>query len=121
MQKYLRTLIQGLPLGYNTAFDVTDPGNTSNFSSTLTVYDSLGVSHVINIYFRKDTETATGNSWEWYAVVNDTDSASGATEVQASGTIDFTSDGALDVESAITYPVGSAVSISAVEQRQTRL
>jgi flagellar hook protein FlgE len=89
------------------AFDVTDPGNTSNFSSTLTVYDSLGVSHVINIYFRKDTEAATGNSWEWNAVVNDTDSASGATEIQATGTIDFTSDGALDVESAITYPVTS--------------
>lgn len=94
------------------AFDVTDPGNTSNFSSTLTVYDSLGVSHVINIYFRKDTEAATGNTWEWFAVVNDTDSESGNTEVQANGTIDFTSDGALDVESAITYPVGSGFNFS---------
>ena len=93
-------------------FDVTDPGNTSNFSSTLTVYDSLGVSHVINIYFRKDTEAATGNSWDWYAVVNDADSASGSTEIQANGTIDFTSDGALDVESAITYPVGAGFNFS---------
>ena len=88
------------------AFDVTDPGNTSNFSSTLTVYDSLGVSHVINVYFRKDTEAATGNTWEWFAVVNDTDSASGITEIQAQGTLDFDSNGALDVESAITYPTG---------------
>jgi flagellar hook protein FlgE len=89
------------------AFDVADPGNTSNFSSTLTVYDSLGVSHVINIYFRKDTESATGNTWNWYAVVNDTDSASGITEIQAQGTLGFDSNGALDTESAITYPVGS--------------
>ena len=89
-----------------TPFDVADPGNTSNFSSTLTVYDSLGVSHVINIYFRKDTEVVTGNTWEWFAVVNDTDSASGATEIQAQGTLDFDSNGALDVESAITYPTG---------------
>jgi flagellar hook protein FlgE len=94
------------------AFDVDDPGNTSNFSSTLTVYDSLGVSHVINIYFRKDTETATGNTWQWFAVVNDTDSESGLTEVQASGTLDFDSNGALDDESAITYPVGSGFNFS---------
>jgi len=93
-------------------FDVNDPGNSSNFSSTLTVYDSLGVSHVINIYFRKDTEAATGNSWDWYAVVNDSDSASGVTEIQADGTIDFTSDGALDVESAINYPVGAGFNFS---------
>lgn len=89
------------------AFDVTDTATTSNFSSTITVYDSLGVSHVINIYFRKDTETATGNTWEWFAVVNDTDSASGSTEIQAQGTLDFDSNGALDDESAVTYPLAS--------------
>jgi flagellar hook protein FlgE len=94
------------------AFDVTDPGNTSDFSSTLTVYDSLGVSHVINIYFRKDTQSATGNSWEWFAVVNDTDSTAGVTQVQARGSIDFDSNGALDVESAITYPVGTGFNFS---------
>ncbi len=88
------------------AFDVTDPGNTSNFSSTLTVYDSLGVSHVINIYFRKDVQ-AVGNTWEWFAVVNDADSASGATEIQAQGTLDFDTNGALFDESAITYPLAS--------------
>jgi flagellar hook protein FlgE len=90
------------------AFDVTDPGNTSNFSSTLTVYDSLGVSHVINIYFRKDAQTASGNTWEWFAVVNDTDSSSGNTEIQAQGTLDFDSNGALFDESTITYPLASA-------------
>lgn len=89
------------------AFDITNPGNTSNFSSTLTVYDSLGVSHVINVYFRKDTQSATGNTWEWFAAVNSADSASGNTEVQASGTIGFDSNGALDTESAITYPLAS--------------
>ena len=93
------------------AFDETDAGNTSNFSSTLTVYDSLGVSHVINIYFRKDTESAAGNTWEWFAVVNDTDSASGNTEIQAAGTLDFDSNGALDLESnmaSYASPSGTA-------------
>jgi flagellar hook protein FlgE len=89
------------------AFDVTDPVNTSNFSSAITVYDSLGNSHVINVYFRKDTEASAGNIWEWFAVVNDTDSDSGITEIQAQGTLGFDSNGALDTESAITYPVGA--------------
>jgi flagellar hook protein FlgE len=89
------------------AFNVTDPANTSNISSAITVYDSLGNSHVINVYFRKDTEASTGNIWEWFAVVNDTDSDSGITEIQAQGTLGFDSNGALDWESAITYPVKS--------------
>jgi flagellar hook protein FlgE len=89
------------------AFDVSDPDNTSNFSSSITVYDSLGNGHVIDLYFRKDTESATGNTWEWFAVVNASDSASGVTEIQAQGTLTFTNNGELDSESAITYPLPS--------------
>lgn len=89
------------------AFDVTDPNSTSNFSSSITVYDSLGNGHIVNLYFRKDTETALGNTWEWFGVVNGTDTASGATEVQAQGTLDFTNNGELDVESAVTYNLAS--------------
>jgi flagellar hook protein FlgE len=89
------------------AFDVNDPVNTSNFSSAMTMYDSLGDSHVVTIYFRKDTETGAGNTWEWFAVVNDTDSASGVTEIQAQGMLDFDNNGALAAESAITYPLAS--------------
>ncbi|RJQ45446.1 MAG: flagellar hook protein FlgE [Nitrospiraceae bacterium] len=89
------------------AFDINDPNNTSNFSSSITVYDSLGNGHVVNIYFRKDAETATGNTWEWFAAVNASDSLSGSTEVQAQGTLDFDNNGALDTESAITYPLAS--------------
>ncbi len=89
------------------AFDVTDPNATSNFSSSITVYDSLGNGHVINIYFRKSAEAPTGNTWEWFAVVNASDSASGSTEIQAQGTLDFDSNGALNLESAITYPLAS--------------
>jgi flagellar hook protein FlgE len=89
------------------AFDVTDPNNTSNFSTSITVYDSLGNGHVVNIYFRKDTEATTGNTWEWFAVVDASASLSGNTEIQAQGTLDFDNNGALDTESAITYPLAS--------------
>jgi flagellar hook protein FlgE len=84
-------------------FDVTDPSTTSNFTSTITVFDSLGTSHVLNIYYRKNaTITAAGtpamgasgsfpaggangdawgagygalggSEWEWYAVVSGAD------------------------------------------------
>ncbi|RJQ55773.1 MAG: flagellar hook protein FlgE [Nitrospiraceae bacterium] len=89
------------------AFDVTNPNNTSNFSTSITVYDSLGNAHVVNVYFRKDTEATTGNTWEWFAVVDASASLSGSTEIQAQGTLDFDNNGALDVESALTYPLAS--------------
>ena len=85
------------------AFDVTNPNNTSNFSSSVTTYDSLGNSHVVDVYFRKSVETATGNTWQWNAVVGASDSLSGATEIQASGTITFNNNGYLNTESAATY------------------
>lgn len=88
-------------------FDVTDPDNTSNFSSSITVYDSLGNGHVINIYFTKTAEAATGNTWTWNAVVGASDSASGSAEIQANGTLSFDNNGALYDESAATYPLAS--------------
>jgi flagellar hook protein FlgE len=74
-----------------TGFDVNDPTNTSNFSSDITVYDSLGNARHITLYFTK----TSGNQWQWNAVVGSSDSASGNTEIQASGTMTFDSTGAL--------------------------
>jgi hypothetical protein len=72
------------------AFDPADPSGTSNYSSSLTVYDYLGQSHVVTIYFKKIAE---GN-WEWHARVGDPGSLS--TEPDAgSGTLVFTADGLL--------------------------
>lgn len=81
-------------------------GDTSNFSTPVTVYDSLGNGHVVTLYFRKDSLGATGNNWDWYAVVNGTDSTSGNTEIQATGTVTFNTNGALYSETGITYPTG---------------
>jgi len=87
-------------------FDVNNPSGTSNFSTSMSVYDSLGNGHLITVYFKKTAEAPTGNSWDYYAVVNGSDSFSGNTEVQAQGTLTFTPGGALDTESAVTYPTG---------------
>jgi len=47
------------------AFNVADP-STYNHSTSTTVFDSLGVSHVATMYFRKDAV----NSWESFIYVD---------------------------------------------------
>ncbi|MBI5237484.1 MAG: flagellar hook protein FlgE [Deltaproteobacteria bacterium] len=89
------------------AFNLSTAGDTANFSTPVTVYDSLGNAHAVTMYFRKDSSSAAGNSWEWFAVVDGSDSTSGATELQAEGSISFSANGALNTESAITYLTAS--------------
>ncbi|MFQ5455218.1 MAG: flagellar hook protein FlgE [Nitrospirota bacterium] len=80
------------------AFSVSTPTTTSNFSTAMTAYDSLGNGHLITVYFRKNQETVSGNTWQWFAVVNSSDTMSGADEIQASGTLVFDNAGALSSE-----------------------
>ena len=46
------------------AFDPQNPGPTSNLSTSMTVYDSLGKSHVVDLYF---TKTGAG-TWDVHAL-----------------------------------------------------
>ena len=81
-----------------TDFDIANPTGTSNFSTSLTVYDSLGIGHVLNTYF---TKTGT-NAWNYNEVIDASavNVASGFTSglnaLVASGSIEFTTTGALD-------------------------
>ncbi|HEY3497529.1 MAG TPA: flagellar hook-basal body complex protein, partial [Polyangiaceae bacterium] len=50
-------------------FDPQDPANTSNFSTTMTVYDSLGTGHTVDVYFNK-----TGaNAWSFNVLTDGAD------------------------------------------------
>ncbi len=84
-------------------FDITDPNGTSNFSTSLTVYDSLGIGHDITSYF---TKTAA-NNWSWNVVGDASEVSStvfsGNNALIASGAITFTTNGELDTESGATY------------------
>ncbi|HON85660.1 MAG TPA: flagellar hook-basal body complex protein, partial [Syntrophorhabdaceae bacterium] len=75
----------------------SNPTTTSNYSSSISVYDSLGQSHVVNIYFRKAYEEAdTGNStWQWYAVLEAVDSATGEDTLVDWGDLVFNNKGTL--------------------------
>jgi flagellar hook protein FlgE len=50
----------------NLVWDITDPVGSSHYSTPVTIYDTLGQSHVINVHFTK-TET---NTWQWHAVID---------------------------------------------------
>lgn len=86
-------------------FDPGKSSTTSDFSTSITVYDSLGYGHLVTVYFRKTaesvdldgggSETTTGNRWHWYALVQATDSTQGQVQVGAQGYIEFDTDGRL--------------------------
>jgi flagellar hook protein FlgE len=115
----------------NPAFDVTNAAGTSHFTSTISVYDSLGNAHVLNIYYRKNQQITAGGTpanggapygggaswpagyaadggteWEWYAVASGTDSTSGNDEIQAQGRLEFNTNGALYYAETLTSPTG---------------
>jgi len=82
------------------AFDVTDPANTSNFSTTMSIYDSLGNAHTANVYFAK----TAANTYDYHVLVptNDiTPPATGQTEI-GTGTLAFTTNGALNTVTGTT-------------------
>jgi flagellar hook protein FlgE len=75
-------------------FDIDNPQATSNFSTTTTVFDSLGRSQQVSIYFEK---TADGE-WSYHALVDGggiTGGTAGTPVEVAAGTLTFDTDGKL--------------------------
>ena len=76
-------------------FSSADP-NTYNFSTSTTIFDSLGASHTQTLYFVKDPAPAT-NQWSTYMEVN-------GTAVGGAQTVNFAADGSLTTApSTIAY------------------
>jgi flagellar hook protein FlgE len=76
-------------------FDIADPDQTSNSSTSITVFDSLGTARTLDIYFNN----IGGNLYEYNVVADGGDVAGGTagTDVLVgTGQLQFTSDGALD-------------------------
>ncbi len=70
------------------AFDPTVPASY-NYSSTVNVYDSLGVSHALNLYFVNTSTAANPNQWDVQATM-DNGTTLAATDI---GTLKFKTDG----------------------------
>lgn len=86
----------------------------ADFSTSVTVYDSLGVAHDVTMFFERDS--ATPEQWNVYAVVDgsqvDTDGDGvgdgepGAAFEIGTGTVSFDTDGNLVASSGITPTAG---------------
>jgi flagellar hook protein FlgE len=77
------------------AFDPQDPTKTSNFSSSITVYDSLGTSHSVDVYFAKTGD----NTWDYHALANGDElnpPQAGLNVEVGLGSLTFTTNGALN-------------------------
>ncbi len=89
------------------AWDPTNPTGTSNFASTVTVYDSLGAAHATQVFFRN-----TGAGWEWHAMTDGgglTGGTAGTLTQIANGTLTFNASGALTAytQASTFNPVGA--------------
>ncbi|MCX5918760.1 MAG: flagellar hook protein FlgE [Deltaproteobacteria bacterium] len=86
-------------------FDLADPGGTSNYSTALTIYDTLGQSHTITIYFTKTGDQA----WEWNATIDGSDvdgGTPGTAQLFGTGDIGFTTDGLLSTAMPVDFYAG---------------
>ncbi len=82
-------------------FDPLQPGTSQNSTSTITVYDSLGNSHALDMHYTKTAD----NAWTWTATMNSVDllgTAAAAAlvppnqdQVVGTGALTFNTDGSL--------------------------
>lgn len=86
------------------AFDVTD-ASTFNNSTSLTVFDSLGDSHLATTYYRK---TGIPNQWETYLFVDGIQSLGAQTN--GSDLLQYSSAGALSTINGTSVPPSSLTS-----------
>jgi flagellar hook protein FlgE len=86
-------------------WDPLNPGTTSNFATTVTVYDSIGAQHQVDIYFRKTADgnsaavPPTGGTWEYHALTDGAGIEGGTAgtpvEISTATAINFNLDGSL--------------------------
>jgi flagellar hook protein FlgE len=90
---------------FNTAFA------TSNFSTSVDVFDSLGARHTLHFFFTRDA----ANGWSYNVGVDDgeTGGTAGALNVLTSGTLTFNPDGSLNATSP--DPVDVAVTFAGAD------
>lgn len=91
-------------------FDLADPENTSNYSTSTQIYDSLGNTHLATTYF---TMTAP-QTWEWSTVVDSSELTAAAAGPDAvteigSGGLTFDSSGNLLTGATGTTTAGAIV------------
>lgn len=78
-------------------FDAKNPDKTSNFNTSVTVYDNVGTARLVTVYYNKLQD---GN-WEYHAMADGKDAANGVPgqmQEMANGTLKFNQKGVLEEE-----------------------
>jgi len=79
-------------------FDPNNPEKTSNFNTSVTIYDSVGTARLVTLYFNKQSD---GSGWDYHAMVDGADAANGIPGKMmemANGKLKFNAKGFLDEE-----------------------
>lgn len=95
-------------------FNVADASATSNFSTSINVYDSLGSSHTVHVYFNK----TAANTWAWHGVIDggEVGGTAGTPVERVGGTLVFTSSGALSDVTTNAPPAPNGFNFTGTEQ-----
>jgi flagellar hook protein FlgE len=95
-------------------WDPTNPATTSNFSTSLQAYDSLGDAHTMSVYFQN---TGPG-AWTYHVLGNGSEiqgGTAGQNDEIATGTLTFGANGALQSN---TVTAGGTVSFNGAQANQ---
>ncbi len=87
-------------------WDPTNPSGTASFSTALTIFDSLGQSHQVQVYFTKTAD----QTWDWHAMIDggDTQGGTPGTFVDyGTGTINFDAQGQLTTVMPVNFYTGA--------------
>jgi flagellar hook protein FlgE len=108
-------------------WDITDPTGSANYSTPITIYDTLGQHHVIQVFFTNVSTALNPRTWEWNGLIANSDTSTGGTgySLFGTGTLVFDANGILTSPAAavafhdqtanpITYANGVAATDSTV-------
>lgn len=87
----------------NPVFDVLDPDGTASFTTTLTIYDSLGQPHQVEVHANR----TAAQTWEWHTLARSDEVVGGVGEMTeiGSGTLTFDATGRLVQETTVSNTV----------------
>lgn len=80
-------------------FDITKPDKTSDFNTSMVVYDNVGTQRLITLYYNK----AADGQWQYHATVPGEDAQGGVPNTiveMATGTLQFDAKGKLQTETS---------------------
>lgn len=77
-------------------FDITKPDSTSNFGTSVAVFDSFGRTHQVQLFMKRMTD-GEESTWKWYAVADGKEivNPDGDLHVVANGELKFNAKGEL--------------------------